>query len=243
MGRRVGLAIVIVLLALYSAGPARAAAVHEFHAAVAGAFAHYRLVMYSLRTGNQAVALFELDQMAAKWETIERRFAAAPPDIYANDTAWRDTLAAVGDAVEAGLAAAEAGDVETASLRLEPVRGTMSRLRRRNGVFLFTDCVERANLAFQRLFTYRREPPDFADFEAVNGLRRALAITVHWYETCRDTAPSAIKDDEQFQRIMDSAIDSLGLIWDAIDQRDERRLIRILRGLRSSDGLLYLRFG
>ena len=42
---------------------------------------------------------------------------------------------------------------------------------------------------------------------------------------------------------MDSALDSPGGIWDAIDQRDERRLIRIPRALRSSDGLLYLRFG
>ena len=74
-------------------------------------------------------------------------------------------------------------------------------------------------------------------------MRRALAITVHWYETCRDTAPADIKNNEQFQRIMDSALDSPGGIRDDIDQRDERRLIRILRGLRSSDGLLYLRFG
>ena len=42
---------------------------------------------------------------------------------------------------------------------------------------------------------------------------------------------------------MDSALDSPGGIRDAIDKQDERRLIRILRGLRSSDGLLYLRFG
>ena len=236
MARPVGLAIVIVLLTVYSAGPARAAAVHDFHAAVAAAFGHYRLVMYSLRTGNQAIALFELDRMAAKWKTIEQRFAASPPDIYANDAAWRDTLAAIGDAVEAG-------DLKFATRRLQPVRGEMSALRRRNGVFLFPDCVERANLAFERLFAYCREPTDFADAEAVNGLRRALAITVHWYETCRDTAPAAIRDDEQFQRIMDSAIDSLGFIWDAIDERNGRRVINNLRGLRSSDGLLYLRFG
>jgi hypothetical protein len=243
MARRLGLAIVIVLLAFHTAGPARAAAVHDFHAAVAGAFGHYRLVMYSLRTGNQAIALFELDRMAANWKTIEQRFAASPPDIYANDPAWRDTLDAIGDAVEAGLAAAEAGDVKTAMRRLKPVRGEMSGLRRRNGVFLFPDCVENANLAFERLFAYRREPTDFVDAGAVNGLRRALAITVHWYETCRDTAPAAIRDDAQFRRIMDSAIDSLGLIWDAIDERNARRVINNLRGLRSSDGLLYLRFG
>ena len=79
MAGRVGLAIVIVLLAIYSPGPARAAAVHDFHAAVAGAFGHYRLVMYSLRTGNQAIALFELERMAAKWKTIQKAFAPPPP--------------------------------------------------------------------------------------------------------------------------------------------------------------------
>ena len=243
MARRVGLAIVIVLLAVYSPGPARAAAVHDFHAAVAGAFTHYRESMYYLRTGNGAVALFQLEQLAVKWDAIEQRFATAPPNIYAKDTAWADTLSAVGDAVGAGLAAAEAGDLKTARQRLEPVRGELSRLRRRNGVFLFTDCVERANLAFKRLFVFRREPPDFTDKGAVNELRQALANTVYWYETCRDTAPTAIKDDEQFQRIMEAALISFGYIWNAIDDQDTRRLIGNLRGLISSDGLLYLRFG
>ena len=243
MSGRASLAMAAVVLVFYAISPARAAAVHDFHDAVAGAFAHYREAVYYLSTGNGSVALFELDQMAAKWDAVERRFADAPPDIYANDTAWRDTLAAVGDAIESGLAAGDAGDLEIALLRLAPVRSKLSGLRRRNGVFLFPDCVERANLAFQRLFVYRHEPPDFADVEAVDGLRRVLAITVYWYETCRDTAPAVIKGDEQFQRIMDSALYSLGLIWGAIDQRDERRLIGNLRGLKSSDGLLYLRFG
>ena len=106
MSGRASLAMAAVVLAFFTISPARAAAVHDFHDAVAGAFAHYREAVYYLSTGNGSVALFELDRMTAKWDAVERRFADAPPDIYANDTAWRGTLAAVGDAIEAGLAAA-----------------------------------------------------------------------------------------------------------------------------------------
>ena len=75
---------------------------------------------------------------------------------------------------------------------------------------------------------------------------------VGWPDEAHDAADFAaarrgggchITDDAQFQRIMDSAIESLGLIWDAIDERNARRVINNLRGLRSSGGLLYLRFG
>lgn len=240
---RAGIAISTLLLVLCAGGPVRAGAVDDFHDAVAGATAHYREAMFYLRTGNGEIALFEMDRMAAKWQAIEQRFAAAPPDIYANDEAWRDTLAAVGDAIEAGLAAAESGDMEAASARLAPVRGELSRLRQRNGVFLFTDCVERANAAFERLLVYRHEPPDFADVDALDGLRRAVASTAYWYGVCHDTAPAIIKDDAQFQRIMESALYSVGRIWHAIDKQDELLLISILGGLKSSDGLLYLLFG
>lgn len=243
MGKRTVFVITIALTAMFSIAPIHAAAVHEFHDAVADAFAPYRQAVYYLRTGNGAVALLQLDQLSVKWRVVEQRFADSPPGIYADDTAWRETLITIGDAVEAGLAAAEADDLEAASRLLKPIRGDLSRLRHRNGVFLFTDCVGRANAAFDRLFTYRREPPDFVDVESVNGLRRALTLTIYWYETCRDTAPAALKTDEQFQRIMDSAIESLGFIWQAIDDQDTNRVINNLRGLISSDRLFFLKFG
>jgi hypothetical protein len=240
---RIAIVVTALVLVLSVVGPARAGEVHDFHDAVADATGHYRQAMFYLHTGNGASALFELDEMAAKWDAVELRFADNPPDTYDNDPTWSDALVAVGEAVVAGISAAEAGDVEAARAQLAPIRGALSGLRQRNGVFLFSDCIERANGAFERLFVYRHEPPDFAAVEAMDELRRTLAITAYWYGVCHDTAPALVADDPRFQRIMESARYSLGRMWDAMDKQDELRLINILRELKSSDGLLYLLFG
>lgn len=238
-------AIIVSALALlgFTVGPLRAAAVHEFHDAVADASGHYREAVFYLRTGNPAVASFELVQARDKWRGLVDRFADSPPDIYADDPSWRETLETIDAAIAGGLAAAEKGDLEAATERLAPVRETLSLLRRRNGVFLFADCVDRANAAMDALFRFRHRPPDFARVEEVDALRRATAVAAHWYARCRDEAPAAIRDDPQFERLMGSSLESFAQIWEKIRAADTLGLVNILRALRSSDRLLYLRFG
>ncbi|MDP6706200.1 MAG: hypothetical protein QF893_07655 [Alphaproteobacteria bacterium] len=237
------ISILISMLALLASGGAAAGQVSEFHTVVAEASGHYRQAGFYLRTGNTMVAAFELAQMREKWGALVDRFGKAPPDPYAQDAAWRETLDNVGGRIERSLAAVEAGDAAVAKTELAPVRSILGKLRRRNGVFLFSDCVDQANAAFRQLFQFRHAPPDFERWQEVDKLRRALAVTSHWYERCRDEAPVAYAQDPQFERLMRTSLDSLSRIWAAIEGKDARRLISILRELGSSDRLLYLRFG
>jgi hypothetical protein len=243
MVARIAIAVAALVWILGAGSPGQAGEVHDFHDAVADATGHYRQAMFYLHTGNGASALFELDEMTARWDAVAQRFAATPPDTYSDDKAWDNTLVAVSEAISAGLAMAEAGDLDAAWSLLAPIRGALSGLRQRNGVFLFPDCIERANGAFERLFVYRHEPPDFSAVDAMNELRRTLAVTAYWYGVCHDTAPAPVADDPRFQRIMESARYSLDRMWDAMNKQDELRLINILRELKSSDGLLHLLFG
>lgn len=220
-----------------------AAPVHDFNEAMAGAYGHYRAAAFYLRTENPAVASVELRQMAARWKAIQERFGKSPPGIYSRDRQWQSTLEKISQRTADGLKAASGGDAKAARKHIGPIRKMLSQLRRRNGVVTYSDCVDQANLSFKRLFRFRHNPPGFEPSEPLDALRRQTAVTQHWYEKCRKQAPKAFRDNPEFIRLMDRSLYSLSRIWVAIREKNELNLINILRGLHSSDQLLFLKFG
>lgn len=237
------LTLVACVAFLGPAPAARSAPIHDFNKAVFAAYGHYREAMFYLRTGNAQVASFELEELTVRWRAVVTRFAASPPDVYSDDPAWRDTLLDIEKRVAGGLDAAIGNDIKTARKHLGPIRKSLSDLRRRNGVINFSDYVDKANAAFEKLFEFRRNPPDFESLEQLDKLRRITAITAYWYETSRDNAPPAIRDNPEFKRLMETSLYSLSRIWAAIANKKKANLISILRGLHSSDRMLFLRFG
>lgn len=241
--RRSLFVLLILAVCAVPAPLARAAPFHDFNEAVAEAYRHYRQTVFYLRTGNTAVASLELHYFARKWKEVVQRFAANPPGPYTADPVWRQTLLEIEGRIGDGTNALAKGDSKRAAEVLAPIRQALSSLRRRNGVFVFSDCVNEANSAMERLYRYRHRPPDFAHREEVDALRHQTAITTHWYERCREQAPAAYRENPQFTRLMETSLYSLSRIWLAIAEKDERRLINILRELHSSDQILFLRFG
>ena len=221
---------------------ANAFVIDQFHAALTEADQDYRSASFYLRTGNPGVALLELQALSDKWQTLSKTFSDQPPGPYAKDPAWSATLGQISHQVDTALADVEAGNVKAAQGLLEPIRAALADLRRRNGIFMFADCVEEANQAMDALYAYRHRPPNFDDQRDVDELLRRAAVTAHWYERCFKTAPEKYAVSTEFQRLMEASLRSLGLIWEAVHNKQERRVINILRELRSSDRLLYLRF-
>lgn len=238
----VAAALVAFILA-FSAGPVRASDTGDFHQRLADAYRHYREASFYLRTGNDAVASFELQDLKAKWQALTSRFADSPPDVYADDKRWKTDLRAIADRIDQGIAATDAGDLKQARKVLRPIRKMLGELRARNGVFLYSDCIDRANAAFAALWRFRRDPPDFDKPDEVDAARKAAAVTSHWYRRCLDMAPPAAAADPQFRRTMETGLESLDRLWVTLRQRDRVRFISILRELHAWDGLLYLRHG
>ena len=135
------------------------------------------------------------------------------------------------------------GDAKAAIKTLRPIRKILSDLRRRNGVVVYSDTVDKANAAFAKLFKFRYNPLDFNAVEEVDQLRQTLAITVYWYQQCVENAPAKLRQDAEFKRLMEDSLYSLSRIWVAIANKAETNLISLLRGLSSSDKMLFLRFG
>lgn len=235
--------LVVCAVFLGPAPSARSAPIHDFSNAVFTAYGHYREALFYLGNGNAQVAAFELEEMTARWKAIVEKFAESPPGVFSADPTWRQTLLDIDTKVAASLEAAINNDTKAAEKLLDPVRRTLSELRRRNGVFNFSDYVDNANAAFDELWKYRRNPPDFGSREQVDQLRRDLAVTTYLYELCRDNAPAAIRDNPEFKRLMEASLQALNRIWGVAADKKVDILISILRGQHSANRILFLRFG
>jgi hypothetical protein len=219
------------------------APIHDFNEVVADAYGFYREAFFLLRTGNPQVASLELEKMSVSWKSIIKRFKTTPPEIYSDDPLWKNTLETVNKAIVHGLAGTIEGNPKRAIKILGPIRKMLSELRKRNGVFVYSDTVDKANAAFMKLKIFRHNPPDFNVVEEVDQLRQSLATTVYWYKQCVETAPATLRQNPEFRRLMDDSLYSLSRIWVAIANKKKLNLINILRGLSSSDQMLFLRFG
>lgn len=224
--------------------PARAAdAAAEFHRQTSDAYRHFREAVFYLKRKNSMAGTFELESFRDKWRAIAAAYASKPPAPYASDGKWADTLSAIAAMADKALNTAMDGDTDAAGQALQPVKGMLGELRRRNGVVLFRDHVEAANAAFARLYHFRRNPPDFADADQVKRLRAELAAAIAAYKICREKAPPEAAGDAQFRRLVDDSLFYLDRMWLAIDEKNQLNVINILRRVVSSDDILWLRYG
>ena len=243
-GRRVRrfTAALITVLAV-AVGPSLAAELGAFLDDTGEAYGHYRQAMFYLRTGNPAVAGFDLTQMQEKWAAVIDAYADDPPAPFAADPEFGPSLTAVAAAVDTGLEQVAADDAEAGREALAPVRAILSDLRRRNRLYVLSDCIDEFSAAADALWRFRHAPPDFADTDAVNDLRGSAAIVEYQLRRCRSLAEPAHGSGEEFRALFDGAAQSAHSLWPAIDAADEQRVINILREFRSFEQMIYLRFG
>lgn len=215
----------------------------EFLGDIGDAYGHYRQAMFYLHTGNPAVAGFDLGQMQEKWAAVIDTHAGDPPSPFAGDPELGPSLSAIALAIDSGLGHVAAGDAEAGREALAPVRAMLSDLRRRNRLYILSDCIDEFSAAADALWRFRQAPPDFADAGAVNDLRRSAAIVEFQLRRCRALAEPAHGSGEEFRALFDGAAQSAQSLWPAIDAADEQRVINILREFRSFDQMIYLRYG
>jgi hypothetical protein len=236
-------ALALALALALTVSPAAASELAQFNTAVAGAYGFYRSALFYLRTGNTMVAGFELEQMQERWQAVEDRFAARPPDAFADDASFPDVLHDVGRRTRDAAQAATAGDGDGAAKALEPIRGWLAGLRERAGVRVFSDCIDEVGAAMDALYVFRKTPPDLSDPDQVNAVKARAAVLDYLLRRCDREADPAVRADGEFRRLVDGASAAVAAMFKALDRRDTTAVINVLRELRSFDHILYLRFG
>jgi hypothetical protein len=230
-------------LLLVASTAAAADGLEAFKVASGDAYRHYRGAVLYLRTGNLALAALELEEMAQKWDALLAEFAAAPPDAFADDPTWPETLTDVGRRAQGALAAIDAGQTDAATEALAPVRESLADLRRRNGVTFFSDYIDAVSTAMDALWQYRDAPPDFADAAPTATLLEHIAAMRAAVTAGQAAAPPSARDDPQFQRLMTGSLLSLQRIDSAVERKDPQLLNNSLGELKSFERILWMEFG
>jgi hypothetical protein len=211
----------------------------ELRTAIDGFSAHRRVAMGYLRTDNPELAALEIERLRDRWQRDVRRI---PPGVL-NDRALAAALAATEQAIFRSLAAADEGDLIAAQRLLDHASRPLQAWRKANGVRLFSDCIEEASAAYERLDAHRAMPPDLANPEVRGGIVKDAAGTEAAINRCNDEAPPGIRDEAEFRRLVDGMLGSLRQVPDAVRQQDSGLLHRLLIEQRAFDRLLAFRFG
>ena len=240
---RILLIAAAVLFGLAANG-ARASEMSAFNTAVADAYGHYRQAVYYLRrSASPDTAALELESFIEKWRTVVARFGGSPPDAYADDPKWRNTLDGIAARADEALAALDKDDPETAKKTLDPILVELGDLRRRNGVFIYADRVNELGDEVGKLARFRRGLKDFFDAGQVDAFARKAAIVAYLLDRVDTEAPGDLARDEGFRRLIDGFRESMDKVWKALKTED-LRLLRIGIGeIRSYERILFLRYG
>ncbi|MHA1154283.1 MAG: hypothetical protein ACTSQ7_16820 [Alphaproteobacteria bacterium] len=243
--RVLALALFAALLwpALLWPASARADANAEFLAASAEAYAPYRGAVAYLHTGNPGLAALALDAMAARWAGLCDRFRNQPPAAFAQDPAWRASLDDITSRVAEARAKIEAGDGKGAETALKPIRAALGDLRRRNGIVTHSDRIDALSAAMDAIWVHRRNSPDMADPQVLAALAEQARTLRRTLEDVAAGPPEKIVNDPQFLRLIEGSFIDVATIDRAIEARDPVLLISALRGIRSSERLLWMNFG
>jgi hypothetical protein len=219
------------------------AAEPDFHATYDDAYAHYREAFFHARTGNTPVAAIALEEFVVKWTALVTQFADDPPPEYANDAAWKSALQDILGRAERGLDALDEEDAETAREAIYPIRTILGDLRRRNNVTSWSDTIDALSAAMVPLARYRKSVRDMSDPATIALVREQALIVEAIFAKCRAEATPAMHADPEFKRLVDGAADSMAKLLRSLETRDSR-LMRIGIGeLRSSERIMFLRFG
>lgn len=220
-----------------------ASALREFNRAASAADSHIRGALSYLRSGNRDLGAIEIEESRQKWRSVIERFGAAPPDAFAEDPTWLDTLLSVEARLEKASAAVETGDLPGARKVLAPIRRAMGELRRRNDVTVHSDRMDEVSAVMGELWHYRHNPPDFASTEAMGRLAAKTAVLEYLLRRYSAAAPPELRDQPAFGRLVGDADAAMERLKRAIETKNRELLINTLRELRSLERLLFLRYG
>ncbi|MEM1198204.1 MAG: hypothetical protein AAGI06_02740 [Pseudomonadota bacterium] len=217
--------------------------VATFNAAIEKVNQPYKSALFYLRTGNAGVAGLELATASGAWNTVVERYAKTPPAPLTQDAAWPETIQDISNAFETGQKLAESGKSKPARGALLPIRGLLHQMRKRNGLRVLADCVFDLNGYMDVLYHWRHNPADFTVAEVRTKATEVSNKYIEQLKLCRSEAPESVKQNADFQSVMDGAAKSAGTLLRPIERQEPDAFINVLRELKSFDVIIFVRWG
>ena len=232
--------ILALVLAFSSLAPAMAAEpAPELRALLDGFYGLRRVALGYLRAENPDLAAIEIERLRARWTADVKKL----PTALASDRDLAAALTATDAAVAESLAAIDAVDGTKARTRLRDAATALDAWRRGHDYRQFSDCIGEIGAAYGQLDAFRATSPNLADEATREHILAAVGVTDTALAHCDEQAPPNMQREAEFRRLIDGMRASLRQMPDALRQRDNDYLHRLLIEQRAFNELLAFRFG
>ena len=233
----------LLVVALWTGAAAHAGELADFNAAVEAVSAHNRVAIGYLRTGNIDLASLEMDRMREAWHKLTARFAGHRPDAFDGNPLYGTAFTGIDARLVSADMMLTSGRPKIAQQSLQDIRDDLHKLRQASGIVVLADCIGDSNQAVDALMAYNKRDLDWSKPATRYDIAGKAAIYGYVLDRCDGMASDAVRKDPEFRRLVDGARHSLTLIPQAIAERDNNLLHRVLIELRAIDNLLAFRFG
>ncbi len=234
--------LALLLLAPLAAGAGEKT---PFLDAVSRAYPHLKMSWFYTRTGSGGVAALEIAAFREAWAGIESRFSTAPPPRFAADVRWRQSLSAISAIAGRALDHVDSGRLKAAHGALGEARRTLSELRRRNGVVVFSDHVDAYGVHVARLTEIRKALRKSGRLtpKTLDELRRIAVALTAAVRNISDNAPPKLTRNSAFLASIEGNFKSIGKLERGIRRTHLKAIIGSVAAVRSVYVLLFIRYG
>jgi hypothetical protein len=234
------LSFAAVSLLFLFAGSALSSPVAQFENQFHEMYGAYRIALFRTNTGTQQESEKALADFASQWNTLRSEYTQAPPPQYADDPLWSDTLAAVGESLDAATDAVSNADLVRAHESLEAIRDEIGALHARNNIETFSD----------RMNAYHAEMEDVLavdlsvmDTSAAQELLERAAVLSYLAKEITGRPPPEAADSTDYAALVTAFDKSASDFLSAARQGNQAEIKAARSKLKAPYSKLFLKFG
>lgn len=209
--------------------------------ALLSAYGPYRAALFRTNGTDAAAAVQALQQAQSAMQSVQQRFAAAPPAPYDRDSAFASSLQAVQTLYRKAADEVQAGRLPAAHETLESVRDELSALRRRNQVIVYSDHMNAYHETMEHVLVqgpqWLDRPAGLWDLALQVGALELLA------QRLRTQAPATHSADAEFEPLLKGVEASVAALKTAVLRQDVAAARLALGQVKTPYSKLFLKFG
>lgn len=214
----------------------------QFYQQHDSAYASYRVALFQTNKQDEKGSLKGISGFNQKWSKLIVQFADNPPEIFASDAEWKQTLVNVADLAEKSDNEIKAGQFTQAHETLEGIRDELSHLRSRNHLVFFSDHINAYHQAMEHLLLAGYNETNI-DNQSVPAIREQLAVLEYLVKMIADNAPQDYKTNKEYNALQQGLVDSLAQLRNALVNGDANAVDKAIKALKPAYAKLFVKFG
>ena len=214
----------------------------QFNHDVDTAYASYRKALFQTNKKDAEKSGKATGSFLKQWQTIVEAYGSPPPETFSTDPTWKDTLTGITQIATESAAMIEQDKLADAHEHLEAIRDSLSSLRQRNSVIVFSDHINNYHEVMEGLLN-GGYTPDSIDDAALTDIVGKLAVLHYLAEAISENAPARYEDDNTYQQLQKGLFSSLDLLEQAVESGDKKKISTAVKMLKPAYAKLFVNFG